>query len=195
MPLSKTFVNDCNEDISLFLPRRERFVTSSNQLDPLNCWNIYFALWTQTGTVTSRLSHYKGCKHVPPNFLKDYIWVTSTSFFIICGNDKMYKGQKQKRLPMLRSELFFHAKFTKKKLTWWTCHEVVNLNPALKNKVSFVCDDTCDTPGLGRGEYSSNIRVKESRWGFQTLTQFRTTKTLKIHTLFRTNAKMKAVLF
>ena len=64
---------------------------------------------------------------------------------------------------MLRTELFFHAKFTNKKLTWWTCHEVVNLNPALKTKVSFVCDDTCDTPGLGRGEYSSNIRVKESR--------------------------------
>ena len=107
----------------------------------------------------------------------------------------MHKGQKQKRLPMLRTELFFQAKFTKKKLTWSTCHEVVNLNPALKNKVSFVCDDTCGTPGLGRGEYSSNIRVKESRWGFETLTQFRTTKTLKIHTLFRTNAKMKAVLF
>ena len=34
-PLSKTFVNDCNEDIFLFLPRRERFVTSSNQHDPL----------------------------------------------------------------------------------------------------------------------------------------------------------------
>ena len=28
----------------------------------------------------------------------------------------MYKGQKQKRLPMLRTELFFHAKFTKKKI-------------------------------------------------------------------------------
>ena len=26
----------------------------------------------------------------------------------------MYKGQKQKCLPMLRTELFFHAKFTKK---------------------------------------------------------------------------------
>ena len=114
LPLSKTFVNDCNEDIFLFLPRRERFVTSSNQRDPLNCWSIYFALWTQTGTVTSTLSHYKGCKHVPSNFLKDDIWVTSTSFFIIFGNDKMYKGQKQKCLPMLRTELFFHAKFTKK---------------------------------------------------------------------------------
>ena len=90
---------------------------------------------------------------------------------------------------------FFMRNLRKKKLTWWTCHEVVNLNPALKSKVSFVCDDTCGTPGLGRGEYSSNIRVKESRWGFETLTQFRTTKTLKIHTLFRTNAKMKAVLF
>ena len=75
----------------------------------------------------------------------------------------MYKGQKQKRLPMLRTELFLHAKLTEKKLTWWTCHEVVNLNPALKNKVSFVCDDTCGIPGLGRGEYSSNIRVKDSR--------------------------------
>ena len=73
----------------------------------------------------------------------------------------------------------FFMRNLRKKLTWWTCHEVVNLNPALKNKVSFVCDDTCGTPGLGRGEYSSNIRVKESRWGFETLTQFRTTKTLK----------------
>ena len=88
----------------------------------------------------------------------------------------------------------FFMRNLRKKLTWWTCHEVVNLNPALKNKVSFVCDDTCGIPGLGRGEYSSNIRVKESRCGFETLTQFRTTKTLKIHTLFRTNAKMKAAI-
>ena len=179
MPLSKTFINDCNEDIFVFLPGRERFVTSSNQRDPLICWNIYFALWTQTRTV----------KLPQRLYLRD----NNKVFSLFVAMTKCIRDKSKSVCRCCELNSFFMRNLRKKKLTWWTCHEVVNLNPALKNKVSFVCDDKCGTPGLGRGEYSSNIRVKESRWGFQTLTQFRTTKTLKIHTLFRTNAKMKVV--
>ena len=195
MPLSKTFVNDCNEDISLFLPRRERFVTSSNQLDPLK-------------TVETSISPFGPRQEQSP---QDWVTTRGANTYCQTSSKIIFEWHQQvfslflamtkcirdkSKSVCLCCELnSFFIRNLRKKLTWWTCHEVVNLNPALKNKVSFVCDDTCGIPGLGRGEYSSNIRVKESRWGFETLTQFRTTKTLKIHTLFRTNAKMKAVLF
>ena len=38
----------------------------------------------------------------------------------------------------------------------------------------------------GPREYSTNILVQVSRWGFETLTMFRTKKIPKVHTLFRT---------